>query len=478
VQPGERVALWAPNLVGWAVTALGVHHAGAVLVPVNTRFKGAEAAFVLRRSRARLLFTVDAFLGIDYLGLLTDEPLDDLREVVLLSGGAGHDATRHGATRLGDFLARGGAVPADEVSARAAAVDEHDLCHILFTSGTTGSPKGVLLEHGAVCSVYRTLGETFGFEHGDRQLVGLPFFHSFGLHVGILCSLMYGMTMLPEVAFDPTAIMQRIARDRVTTFPGPPTVFQAMVHSPLRLELDLSSLTSVTIGAATIPPALVTDVKERLGVTKVVTGYGLTEASGTVSLTRADDPSDIVADTDGRPIPGVEVEIVDDRGVRQAVGDPGEILVRGYNVMRGYLDDPEATAAAIDDDGWLHTGDIGHLRPDGNLVVTDRKNDMYIAGGFNAYPAEIEAMLVAHPAIAQSAVIGVADGRLGEVGLAFVVPAPDTSPSAADIIAWAREHMANYKVPRYVEIVPSLPLNPTGKVMKDELRAMAKARRR
>jgi acyl-CoA synthetase (AMP-forming)/AMP-acid ligase II len=467
IEPGDRVAVWAPNLVEWIVSALGVHSVGATLVPVNTRFKGAETEHVLQRTRARLLLTVGEFLGVDHLALLGDRSrFAALREVVLLRGEApdtvGYD----------EFLARAEQVPDAVAAARAEAVGPDDLCHILFTSGTTGEPKGVMLAHGQVCAVYDALCDVFGFRAGDRQLVVLPFFHSFGLHVGVLGGLLRGMTIVPHLVFDTETVMARIAAEHITCFPGPPTVFQAICDDPRRAAHDLSSLRTITIGAASLPPSLVLDIATELGVHHVNTGYGLTEASGTVSLTTEGDPAEVVLETDGRPLPGVEVKIVDVQGVVQPVGSTGEVLVRGYNVMVGYLDDPQATAEAIDTDGWLHTGDIGHVRPDGNLVITDRLKDMYINGGFNVYPAEVEAVLSAHPDVAQVAVIGVADPRQGEVGKAFVVAATGATIDEAELTTWARERMANYKVPRQVRVVASLPLNATGKVLKGELRAL------
>lgn len=468
IQPGDRVAVWAPNTLRWIQAALGVHCAGAVLVPVNTRFKGSEVADLIRRSKARLAFTVSDFLGSDYVSILRGrDDLEGLEQIVDLSGGNSGDAVP-----FSDFLAGAARIAEAERKARSSAVEGDDLCHILFTSGTTGKPKGVMLEHRAVCNVFLNLANVFDMRPGDRQLVVLPFFHSFGLHVGILCAFMRGITILPQAVFDPDAVMQRVQEDRVTLFPGPPTVFQSMIHSPRRHEFDLSSLRSVTIGAAGFPPTLVEDIIGQLGVPEVRNGFGITESSGVVSLVPAGQPPAIVASTVGKPLPGIEVKIVDSEGVAQPAGCAGEVLIRGYTVMRGYLDDPAGTAEAIDADGWFHSGDVGYLREDDNLVITDRLKDMFTVGGFNAYPAEIETVLARHPAVAQVAVIGVPDDRMGDVGMAFVV-ATDADADQASILSWARQEMANYKVPRYVEFVDVLPLNATGKVLKTELREQA-----
>jgi acyl-CoA synthetase (AMP-forming)/AMP-acid ligase II len=257
--------------------------------------------------------------------------------------------------------------------------------------------------------------------------------------------------------------------------PGPPTVFQSILDHPRFSEFDLSSLRLSVTGAAVVPVEVVRRMREELRFQTVVTGYGLTETTGTVSMCRHDDPPEIVATTVGRPLAGVEVKVVDDSGTEQATGDPGEILVRGFNVMKEYFNDPEATRQAIDTDRWLHTGDIGFVGEDGNVRITDRKKDMYISGGFNVYPAEVEGLILGHPSVAQVAVIGVPDGRLGEVGHAVVVARSEAAWDEAEFLQWCRANMANYKVPRKVRVVDTLPLNPSGKVQKFKLREEAGA---
>jgi len=470
VATGDRVAIWAPNVAEWVVVALAVHSTGAVLIPINTRFKGAEAADILRRSGARRLFTVRGFLDTDYVAMIRAEPDVDLDEIVLLQGEG-----RDGVTTFAEFLARAATVDDAARAERAAAVNEGDVCHILFTSGTTGAPKGVLLEHGQICRAYLVFTEVVDLREGDRYLIVNPFFHSFGLHAGILCCLMVGATIVPHQVFDPEVVMRRIAEERITVFPGPPTVYQGILSHPRLDTFDLSSLRTAILGAAALPAVLVQEMRERLQMQMVVTGYGITEASGIVTMTRFDDPPEIVATTAGRPLPGVEIRIASEDGTALSHGELGELLVRGYNVMRGYLDDPEQTAEAVDGDGWLHTGDIGMIQAEGNLVITDRKKDMFIVGGFNAYPAEIEGLMLRHPGIAQVAVVGVPDDRLGEVGMAFVIPAPGAELDRDELIAWCKHEFANYKVPRYVEIVDSFPVNATGKVLKYALRELAAA---
>jgi acyl-CoA synthetase (AMP-forming)/AMP-acid ligase II len=273
--------------------------------------------------------------------------------------------------------------------------------------------------------------------------------------------------------FDVPAVLARIARDRVSVLPGPPTLYQSILAHPDRASADLASLRLAVTGAAAIPVELVRRMRDELGFETVITGYGLTECCGIVSMCRFDDDPETIATTSGRAIPGIEVRCVDAKGHEVPRGEPGEVVVRGYNVMRGYLDDPEETARTIDADGWLHTGDVAVMDARGYLRITDRIKDLFIVGGFNCYPAEVENLLYASGWFAQVAVVGVPDERMGEVGVAFVVPAPGARFSPADVITWARENMANYKVPRRVEIVDGLPLNASGKVLKYELRARA-----
>jgi acyl-CoA synthetase (AMP-forming)/AMP-acid ligase II len=448
------------------VAALAVHEVGGVLVPINTRYKGDEAAHLLGRSRARLLFTVGDFLGADYVGMLTgrDADLPELDTVVVMSGRIGGRAIGWDGfhTRADDEV----------ITERLDPVAADDPCDIMFTSGTTGAPKGVVSTHGQSVRVFRDWADLVGLRAGDRYLVVAPFFHTFGYKAGWLAALIAGATVYPQAVFDAGEVIARVARERITVLPGPPTLYLSMLAHPARAGADLSSLRLAVTGAAVVPVDMVRRMASELGFTTVLTGYGLTESTGVVTLCRAGDDVDIVAGTCGRAIPGVEVAVIDDAGRPLPAGTPGEVVARGYNIMRGYVDDAEATAAAVDADGWLHTGDIGVLDGRGYLRITDRKKDMFIVGGFNAYPAEIENTLLRHPGVAQVAVVGAPDQRLGEVGVAFVVARPGATLDAAALIAWSRDHMANFKVPRRIELVDSLPLNAAGKVLKHELRKL------
>ena len=468
VQPGDRVAIWAPNLWEWVVAALGTQAVGGVLVPINTRFKGQEAAYILRRSGARVLFTITGFLDTDYVQRLVavDDPPPLSLAVVLRGEVSG------GATSFADFLDSGTGVAAEQVAARATAVAPSDPSDILFTSGTTGHPKGAVCSHAQSLRAYRDWADVVGLRAGDRYLVVAPFFHCFGYKAGWLACLMTGATVLPHLVFEAGAVMRRVAADRVTMLPGPPALYQSILAHPQRADHDLSSLRLAVTGAASIPVVLIERMRDELRFDTVVTGYGLTEACGIATMCREDDDPVTIATTSGRAIPGVEVRVVDAEGNEVRRGDAGEVVVRGYNVMHGYLDEPAQTARTVVG-GWLHTGDIGVMDERGYLKITDRLKDMFIVGGFNAYPAEIEGELLRHPGIADAAVIGVPDPRLGEVGMAFVVPLANATLEPAALHGWCRERMANYKVPRRFAVVDVLPRNATGKVTKFVLREQA-----
>ncbi len=466
IESADRVAIWAFNSAEWIVAALGLWQAGAVLIPVNTRFKGAEAADILLRSRAKVLVTVTSFLGVDYVALLREAAVDlpDLGAVVVARGPAAD-----GTVSWDGFVARATDTAGAEVERRSAAVTFDDPCDILFTSGTTGVPKGVVQNHGSTVRVATDWVAMTGLNADDRYLMVNPYFHMFGLKAGILAAVAAGAAMMPEAVFDTARVLAIVADEGVTVLPGPPTLYQGMLDHPDRDHLDLSTLRVAVTGAADIPVELIRRLDAEFTFSTIITGYGLTEG-GTAVATSPEDDVETIATTVGRPRPGFELRIVDGGGRDVDNGEPGEILLRGGSIMSRYLDDEEATAQVLSADGWLRTGDIGVVDQQGCLRIVGRSKDMFIVGGFNAYPAEIENGLMRHPDITEAAVVGIPDDRLGEVGMAFVVARRGATVTGADIIGWSRDQMANYKVPRVVEIVDELPRNATGKVVKDSLR--------
>ena len=445
VRRGDRVAICAPNTHHWVVAGLAVTWAGAVLVPVNTRFTAAETTDLLTRTGAKALVVAGEFLGRDRLAELH---------------AAGHQVP---ATLVLGPTAAPHTLAWDEVDPGAvsgpADVGPEDVSDILFTSGTTGRSKGAMSAHRQALGVAAAWAELGEVTAEDRYLVINPFFHSFGYKAGILVCLLTGATIVPQAAFDVAEAMRLVARERITVLPGPPTISQTMLDHPDRPAIDLSSLRLAVTGAATVPVALVERMQAELSFDTVLTAYGLTEAV-VATMCRPSDDDVTVANTCGRAAAGFELRIAE---------ETGEILLRGPNVMLGYLDDEAATAAAIDADGWLHTGDVGRVDERGYLTITDRLKDMYISGGFNVYPAEVEQVLARLPGVAESAVVGVPDDRLGEVGKAYVIRRePDLSTE--DVLAHCKRELANYKVPRTVEFRGELPRNPSGKVLKRLLR--------
>ena len=470
LQPGDRVAIWAPNCWEWVVALIGAQAAGGVVVPLNTRYKGDEAAWILDRSRTRFLVTVDGFLGNGYVGMLEGHDLVHLAHTIVI-----RDPAPEGTTSWADFLAERPEVTGAEVDIRTKALRPEDLSDLIFTSGTTGRPKGVECTHRQTLRTFGIWSDIVGLRAGDRYLIVNPFFHTFGYKAGIIACLLTGATMVPVPVFDVEAVMHTIHAERISVIPGPPALYQTMLNHPARSDdMDSTHLRLAVTGAAPVPVSLVERMRTELGFETVLTAYGLTEATGVVSMCRPDDDAETISRTSGRAIPDVEVCVVDDDGTERPPGEPGEIVVRGFNVMRGYFEDPEQTAEAIDVDGWLHTGDVGVMDADGYITITDRTKDMFICGGFNAYPAEIESVLSEHPAVAQAAVVGVPDERLGEVGFAFLVPTTGVeSPAEDEVVAWAKERMAGFKAPRHARWVEDLPLNPSGKVQKFLLRETA-----
>jgi len=369
-----------------------------------------------------------------------------------------------------EFLAAGRPVPAAEADAAIDAVRGETVSDLMFTSGTTGHPKGVRLTHAQSLRAHGWYAKLMDFRAGDRYLIIPPFFHTFGYKAGWMACIVHGVTILPQSVFDVEDVMRTIETERVSILLGPPTVFQAILDAPR--GHDFSSLRVVMASSTLTPPELLRRVRDELKPDVIANGYGLTEATSlvTAAAPSIDDFEHIVT-TVGRPAWDVEVRLVDEHGHGVPAGTPGELLVRGYGVMAGYWEDPEKTAEVIDADGWLHTGDIATKDAAGYVTITDRKKDMVLVGGFNVYPAEVERILGQHPDVAAIAVVGAADARLGEVPVAFVVPVPGTGLTEQEFLSWAAERISNFKLPRRAFLVAELPRNASLKVIKGELRA-------
>lgn len=478
VRHGDRVAVWAPNSLEFMVAMLGAQSMGAAVVPLSTRFTGHEAAEILRRSGTSVIAVTDGFLDKSYTSMLKDaaaEPaggsvipgLPDLHAIIRLDG----EHVNGSESSLEAFLAAGDAVSEADLETAINAVSPDDVVDILYTSGTTGAPKGVMSAHRQTIGVAYAWAKGADLTGEDRYAIVNPMFHGFGYKAGMVSALIAGAEIYPIQVLDTTAMLELIQTARITVLPGVPTVFTSLLDHPKLADYDTSSLRFAIAGATTAPETLFRDMREILGFKTVAQAYGLTECI-VATMSRKGEDLEHAKQTTGPAVHNTEIKIVDPEGKEQPTGVDGEILIRGENVMLGYFEDPEATAEAIDSEGWLHTGDVGQMDEHGCVKITDRLKDMFIVGGFNVYPAEVENALRQHPAVNESAVIGVDDERLGSVGRAYVMLYGDADPrpSEEDLIQFCRERLSNYKVPRDVVIVSDFPRNSTGKILKKDLR--------
>ena len=493
IQPGDRICLWSPNRLEFIAAMLGAQAVGAAVVPLNTRYTGHEAAMILRRSGAAALVVANKFLGRRPLAALSaaaadaaDLPetaeapdgralpvpgLPALRLVIDLDGDGEPETTE--LTSWNSFLASGAGIGADRCAEALNAVKPDDVVDILYTSGTTGLPKGVMSAQRQTLGVARAWAAGADLCPEDRYAVVNPFFHGFGYKAGMVASLLAGATIYPVETFDASQLLELIQAERISVLPGVPTIFTSLLNHPDLAAYDTSSLRFAIAGAAAAPETLFRDMVEVLGFRRVAQAYGLTECV-VATLSRPGESLEHAKQTTGPAVAGTEIRIVDAGNRELPIGEDGEILLRGDNVMLGYFEDPEATRNAVDGGGWFHTGDIGRLDEHGCLKITDRLKDMFIVGGFNVYPAEIENVLRQHPAVNESAVVGIDDTRMGSVGRAYVALLQDADPmpTADDLLAFCKTRLANYKLPREYVIVNEFPRNGTGKIMKSELRGL------
>lgn len=473
IQHGDRIAIWGVNSTNWVIAALGIQAAGGVLIPVGTRLRGREAGDILTDAKVRLVFCDASFGDFSYIDALLQHAPASVEKLVVLDALA--SAANSKVMSISDLRNSADRVDDAALNARIAQGCGDDLVDIIFTSGTTGRPKGVLMTHRKsmiACDIQRE--EINRFTPDDVFAVTFPFAHNAGYRAGWQVSLLYGVRIIPVRTFDAGELLRLIEKEGVTMLPTAPPIARALIDHPDREKTDLSSLRIMSTGGTVVPVRLIKDMRQLLGEGTIVqTGYGLTEAAGSVCNTFDNDPPEVIAQTVGHALSNLEMRIVGPDGVELPQGEIGEVAVRGPQITPGYLDNPEATAAAFTSDGFLLTGDAGRLDEDGNLRLTDRIKDMYLVGGFNCYPAEIERVMATMPGIANVAVVGVDDDRLGHVGRAFVVPENGVQLTEQEVIAWCREEMANYKVPRSIRFLDALPLNATGKIAKIELRALA-----
>ncbi len=477
VAPGEHVGIWSMNAPEWVVLQFAVGRIGAVLVNINPAYRVHELEETLRTADVCMLVVGEPHRGADFVGMVETlcpeiagagdwkaERLPLLRRVVVIGA-----ESRPGWLRWADME---GAIDHDAVEGRSSAVRAGDVYNIQFTSGTTGAPKGAMLTHRNVLMNAYYIGERVRYSERDRVCVPVPFYHCFGCVLGTLVCAVYGSALVvPAPAFDAGATLAAVAEERCTSLYGVPTMFVAEVGHPDGAGFDLTSLRTGIMAGSPCPLPLMRQVIDMLGAREITIGYGQTEASPIITQTSVDDSIEVRVGTVGRPIPGVEVKLVDPTSrTETAPGEAGELCARGHGVMSGYYNNPEASARAIDGDGWLHTGDIARRNEDGNFRIVGRNKELIIRGGENIYPPEIEEFLHQHPMVAEAAVVGLPDVKYGEVVCAWVVSAPGAHLTEQELRNFCRERIAHFKVPRYVRIVEQLPRTVTGKVRKHILR--------
>jgi len=478
--PGDHIAVWLPNRPEWLLLWLGALRIGAVVVPVNTKFKTSEAAYVIQKSDARIIFLLDSFLGTDYedrllemcpdwdrLAEVPSRDFPELRTAVVLGA-----SSRVGPT-FEDFMAAGNQVSDEALHAAAGRISATDTVAIVFTSGTTGFPKGVMHDHRAL-RMMTEVSEWFDYTARDRILGHLPFFHVAGLFSSFLPSVITGAAIVLMQQWSAQRALALIEQERVSVLSGIPTHFLDLLSHEDLASYDTSSLRIGWIGGSSIPPEVIRGCDETLKMDALLPIYGMTETTSTTAVGRIGDPLDIRLAGKGVPLGGYEVSIVDAAtGEHLPPGAEGEIVVRGYTVMRGYYRDAEATAEVFDEDGWFHTGDLGVFDQAGYLQITGRLKDMFIVGGNNVHPADVEAVLLDVPGVKQAYVVARRHPRLGEVGVAFLEREGPAAPTEEQVLAHCRANLAPFKVPRDVFIVDAWPLTPTGKIQRFRLREMA-----
>jgi len=473
---GDKVGLWMPNMPEWVVAYYAIARVGAVVVPMNTRYKTHEVEYILDNSEARALFAVDSFAGIDYLAMIGEirGRLPSLRHVVVVGELADGMYTLDDVVELGALR-----VESSELAQREATCDPQDNVFILYTSGTTGNPKGAMLSHHNIAKNAEQVTAVLHTTENDVFLLAVPFFHCFGCVMGIAGSVAWGASMVPMQIFRPKEALELIEKHGVSVLYGVPTMFVLELEECRRGKADgssyrVESLRTGIMAGAPCPVEVMKGVMEGLHC-NVSIAFGLTEASPVITMTRFDDSIERRVETVGCALDGIEVKIADDDRRPVPTNDTGELACRGYNVMMGYYKMPDKTAESIDFEGWLYSGDLATMDGAGYVKIVGRKKDMLITGGFNVYPAEIEEYLFTHPKVQNVSVIGVPDSVMGEVALAYIIPCQGAAVDPQEIVDYCVGAIANFKVPRYVEVVEGFPMTQSGKVQKFKLRGRAQA---
>lgn len=484
VKPGDHVAIWATNVPQWFITFWATTKIGAVLVTVNTAYKIHEAEYLLRQSDTHTLVMIDGYKDSDYIAIIKElcpeletseagkplhiKRLPFLRNIITI------DSKQNGCLTWDEAIAMADRVPIEEVYRRAFSVNKHDVCNMQYTSGTTGFPKGVMLTHYNVVNNGKTIGDCMDLSTADRMMIHVPMFHCFGMVLAMTAAMTHGATMSPIPYFSPRLSLDCINKEKITAFHGVPTMFIAMLEHENFAKTDFSHMRTGIMAGSPCPVKVMQDVVNKMNMKEITIVFGQTEASPGCTQSRVHDSIELRVNTVGRPLPGVECKIVDPvTGEDLPDNVDGEFVARGYNIMKGYYKMPEATAAAIDKDGWLHTGDLARRDENGYFKITGRIKDMIIRGGENIYPKEIEDFIYTHPKVKDVQVIGVPDKEYGEEIMACVILKDNVTMTEEELKEYVRSHMAKHKTPRYVDFVTEFPMNAAGKVMKYKMREQA-----
>ncbi|MBI2821478.1 MAG: AMP-binding protein [Acidobacteria bacterium] len=485
VAKGDRVAIWATNHPEWVITQFATAKIGAILVNINPAYRAYELEYALRQSESQTLVMIRGFRDIDYVsalfsicpeaaraepGRLRSAKLPHLENLVFIGGDS-----PDGMLSWKDLMKLGTDGSPPELQQRQAGLELDDPINIQYTSGTTGYPKGALLSHHNIVNNALLVGEAMRLTHQDRVCIPVPFYHCFGMVLGNMVCALYGAAMvIPAESFEPLATLQAVQGERCTALYGVPTMFIAELEHPDFASFDLTSLRTGIMAGAPCPIELMKKVVGILHCPAITIAYGLTEASPVITQTRTDDPIDLLVGTVGRALPHTEVKIIDPASGRIVlVGTAGELCTRGYLVMKGYYNNPEATREAVDADRWLHTGDIAVMDGDGYFRITGRVKDMIIRGGENIYPREIEEFLYTHPKIMDAQVIGIPDSKYGEEVMVWVRLKEGQSATAGEIRDFCRGKIAHYKIPKHVKFVSAFPMTVTGKIQKFKMRQLS-----
>lgn len=484
LKKGDHLAIWATNHPEWLVTQFATGKMGAVLITVNTNYRTQELEYLLRQSDTETLILMKEFKGADYVemlyeicpeladsepGQLCSERLPKLKNVIFLG-----EERKPGMFLWSDLLQMGERLADSVLAERQASLHPDDVINMQYTSGTTGFPKGVMLTHHNIINNGRNIAECMKLTPEDRMCIPVPFFHCFGCVLGILACVNAGSTMVPVIQFDPLTVLRIVEAEKCTALHGVPTMFIAELNHPEFSRFDLSSLRTGIMAGSNCPMEVMKGVMNDMGASEITIAYGQTESSPVIGQTRTDDTMERRVTTIGKKLPHVEVKIIDPAtGEEVKTGEPGELCTRGYHVMKGYYRMPEATRQVIDEEGWLHTGDLATQDEEGYLRITGRLKDMIIRGGENIYPREIEEFLYTHPKILDVQIVGVPDKKYGEEVIAFIRLKKGESLTLDELREYCEGRIAHYKIPRYMNIIDTYPMTASGKIQKFKLREQA-----